>query len=52
MIYNHLYITVRTHWEAGSDNQRIVGFEVEPRSIANGKSTTYDPEDKQEKQYL
>ena len=45
MIYNHLVITVRAHWEAGTDKQRIVGFEVEPRSIAKGESRSYDPKD-------
>ena len=34
MIYNHLAMTVYTHWEGGSNSkQRIVGFEIEPQSI-------------------
>ena len=46
-------MTIRTHWEAGTDRQRIVGFEVEPRSIAWGRTTTkYDPLDSQPKHYL
>ena len=45
-------MTIRTHFEAGTDNQRIVGFEVEPRSVAYYKDTAYDPENKQEKHYL
>ena len=43
MIYNHLVMTIKTHWEAGTDNQRIVGFEVEPRSIAYDETIRYDP---------
>ena len=35
-IYNHLDITVKVHEATGSDALRIVGFEVLPRSIANG----------------
>ena len=45
-------MTVKTHWEAGTDNQRIVGFEVEPRSIANKASRLYDPSDAQNKMIL
>ena len=33
MLYNHLSMTVLTHFEGGSDKQRIVGFEIEPQSI-------------------
>ena len=34
MIYNHLKMTILTHFEGGSDQkQRIVGFDVEPQSI-------------------
>ena len=32
-IYNHLVMTVLTHFEGGSDWQRIVGFDIEPQSI-------------------
>ena len=52
MIYNHLEITVKTHWEALKDKERIVGFEVEPRSIARGESRSYNPLDTQKKQIL
>ena len=52
MIYNHLEMTVKTHWESGSDKQRIVGFEVEPRSIANKASRLYDPDNAQDKMIL
>lgn len=33
IIYNHLVITVKTHFAGGTNGQRIVGFEVEPRSV-------------------
>ena len=33
---NHLHFTVKTHHVAGGDEVRIVGFEVQPYSIAAG----------------
>lgn len=52
IIYNHLVMTVKTHWEAGSDNQRIVGFEIEPKSVDYRETLQYDPLDRQTKQIL
>lgn len=38
ILYNHLSITVKTHHVTAGDELRIVGFEVEPKSIAYGAS--------------
>ena len=47
IIYNHLIITVKTHFAVGSQEQRIVGFEVEPRSVDPASysflTRSYDP---------
>ena len=32
-IFNHLDITVKTHHVSNGDELRIVGFEIEPKSI-------------------
>lgn len=33
ILYNHLDITIKTHHVTGGNEVRIVGFEVEPRSV-------------------
>ena len=38
LIYNHLAMTVKTHHVTGGDEMRVVGFEIEPKSIAFGSS--------------
>ena len=40
-IYNHWYITVRLQYLEDSKSNRIVGFEVEPRSYAHGLDRPY-----------
>lgn len=53
MIYNHLTITVRTHWATGDvKQQRIVGFEVEPRSINNSGTRLHDFNTNNQVQFL
>lgn len=42
ILYNHLSITVKTHEVTAGDELRIVGFEVEPKSIAFGSSIDKD----------
>lgn len=42
VLYNHWIITVKTQAVEDAKHQRIVGFEVEPRSYANGESVTMD----------
>jgi len=39
-LYNHLAITVRYHKIDDSDSYRVVGFEVEPSSVADNKCDT------------
>jgi len=52
LLYNHLSITVKTHHVAAGDELRIVGFEVEPKSIKLGGSLVVDSLDQQEPQWL
>ena len=52
MIYNHLDITVLINYTI-EGHQRIVGFEVEPSSIAEGiKRANNDPHDNDGPLYL
>jgi len=43
-LYNHFDITIKLHKVPGSkDRNRIVGFEVEPHSLAGGDQRLKDP---------
>ena len=52
VIYNHLDITVKTHHVSNGDEMRIVGLEVEQRSIANGESLYKGGSKKASEQYV
>lgn len=53
IIYNHLDITVKTHQVSNGDELRIVGFEVEQKSIQSGSPvSTKSIRDRQPKQYI
>ena len=51
-INNHLHFTVKVHHVPGGDEVRIVGFEVEPMSIAKGSPLDLETLRDQPKQYL
>ena len=52
IIYNHLEITVKVHHVTGGDEVRVVGFEVQPFSIANGSPLTSATLKAQPQQYI
>ena len=45
VVYNHLHMVVKTHSVESSNKQRIVGFEVEPRSVGDPERNplAFDP---------
>jgi len=52
IIYNHLAITVKTHNVSNGDEIRIVGFEIEQKSIKTQEGTGYDDSEFAPKQYI
>ena len=51
-INNHLAITVKTHHVTGGDEVRVVGFEVEPKSVASTGNLAASRIDNQPMEYL
>ena len=51
MVYNHLDMTVLVH-KTLDGHQRIVGFEVEPFSMANDDNEENNPQKSKTPQYL
>ena len=52
IMYNHLDITVKTHEVSAGDELRVVGFEIQQRSVKNGFLQAHENIGRAPEQYL